>query len=96
MPPIATVSISGISVGQLSASRKMARNICQKLPDIHSSRNDSSDPQASRISTVRRAPVQSAAKAMDGVNTTRRKSGVASRKAMASSLRPRHLSQTGM
>jgi hypothetical protein len=83
-------------VVQLKPNSSVARNICQKLPDAQSSRKDRSDPQARKMRTVRRAPDQSAAKLITGVNRMRAKSGVASISAIASASRPRHCSHTGM
>ena len=96
MPLTATVSISGMIVVQLAASSSVASSICQKPSEAQSSTKDNNEPQASTMRTARRAPSQSAAKLMAGVNSVRAKSGVASRSAMASSSRRRQCSQTGM
>ena len=71
----ATVSISGMIVVQLMASRTVASSIGQKPSAAQSSRNESSEPQASPMRIVRRSPSRSAAKLMAGVNRMRVKSG---------------------
>ena len=78
MPATATVSTSGMIVVQLIASRTLASSICQNPFAAHSSRNESSEPQASAMRMVRRPPTRSAAKLMTGVNRMRVNSGVAS------------------
>jgi len=95
-PLTATVSIRGMMVVQLKASSSVASSICQKPLEAQSSRNERSVPQARTMRTDRRAPDQSAAKLISGVNRMRAKSGAASSNAIASSSRPRQCSHTGM
>jgi hypothetical protein len=87
MPVTATVSINGMIVVQLMASRMLASSICQKPSAAQSSRKEAKEPQASAIRIARRPPARSAAKLMAGVKTMRVKSGVARRIAISSASR---------
>jgi hypothetical protein len=95
MPATATVSISGMIVVQLMASRAVARSICQKPSAAQSSRKETRDPQARAMRMARLPPKRSAAKLMAGVNRMRMKSGVARSTAIWSASRSRQWSQIG-
>jgi hypothetical protein len=65
-------------VVQFTASSRVAKNICQKPLDAHSSRNETKEPQANAMTIARLSPTLSAAKLMTGVHRMRAKRGVAS------------------
>ena len=65
MPATATISISGMIVVQLMASRAVARSICQKPSAAQSSRKETRDPQA-RAMRMARLPPQKVGGKADG------------------------------